>query len=54
MTRKITKTITSFGREIYNNNLLLDDALEQHIRLKGDTDVFKESTKPKVKKNHKL
>ena len=30
------KTIRSFGREIYNNDLSLDDALEQQIRLKDD------------------
>ena len=41
------KTIRSFGREIYKNDLLLDDALEQQIRLKDDIDIFKESTKPK-------
>ena len=41
------KTIRSFGREIYNNGLSLDDALEQQIRLKDDIDIFKESAKPK-------
>ena len=41
------KTIRSFGREIYNNDLSLDDALEQQIRLKDDIDIFKESAKPK-------
>ena len=41
------KTIRSFGREIYNNDLLLDDPLELKIRLKGDIDILKESTKPK-------
>ena len=40
-------TIRSFGREIYNNNLSLDYALEQQIRLKDHTDIFEESTKPK-------
>ena len=37
-----------FGRENYNNDLSLDDALEQQIRLKDDIDIFKDSTKPKV------
>ena len=41
------KTIRSFGREVYNNDLSSDDALEQQIRLKDDIDIFKESTKPK-------
>ena len=41
------KTIRSFGREIYNNDLSLDDALELQIRLKDDINIFKESTKPK-------
>ena len=35
------KTIRPFGREIYNNDLSLDNALEQQIRLKGDIDTFK-------------
>ena len=34
------KTIRSFGREIYNNDLSLDDALERKIRLKDDIDFF--------------
>ena len=41
------KAIRSFGREIYNNDLSLDDALEQQIRLKDSIDIFKESIKPK-------
>ena len=41
------KTIGSFGREIYNNDLSLDDALKQQIRLKNDIDIFKIFTKPK-------
>ena len=42
------KTIRSFGREIYNNNLSLDDAIEQQIILKGNNDkVFEETLKPK-------
>ena len=32
------KTIRSFGREIYNNDLSSDDALEQQIRLQNDID----------------
>ena len=49
------KTIRSFGREIFNNDLSLDDALEQPIILKDNTDIFKDSTKPKetVKKEKK-
>ena len=42
------KAIRSFGREVYNNYLSLDDALELQIRLKDDIDIFKESTKPKA------
>ena len=44
------KTRRSFGREIYNDNLSLDDALEQKI-----FGIFKESTRPKqpVKKEQK-
>ena len=44
-----------FGREIYDHNISLDDALEQQLRLKVDTNIFKESTKPKepVKKKIK-
>ena len=40
-------TIRSFGKEIYNNDLSLDDLIEQQMRLKDDINVFKESTKPK-------
>ena len=54
------KTIRSFEREIYNNDLSLDDVIEQQIRLKDYTDIYKtyntiESTKPKesVKKEKK-
>ena len=39
--------IRSFGREIYNNNLSLDNAFALQIRLKDDIDIFKESTKTK-------
>ena len=50
------KTIRSFEREIYNNHLSLDDALELQIRLKDDIDIFKESAKPKdsVRKEKKV
>ena len=50
------KTVTSFGREIYNNHLSLDDAVEQQIKLKDDINVFEKSTKPKesFKKEKKL
>ena len=42
------KTIKSFGREIYNNNLSLDDVTEQQMILKSNNDkIFKETTKPK-------
>ena len=41
------KTIRYFGREIYNNNLSLDDASKFQIILKDDIDIFKELTKPK-------
>ena len=40
------KTIRSLRREIYNNDLSLNDALEQQIRLKDDIDILKNSTKP--------
>ena len=40
------KTIRSLTREIYNNDLSLNDALEQQIRLKDDIDILKNSTKP--------
>ena len=41
------KTIRSFGREIYHNNLSLDDASKFQIILKDDIDIFNEFTKPK-------
>ena len=49
------KTKRSFGGEIYNNDLLFNDALEQQIRLKNDIDILKKSTKLKesVKKEKK-
>ena len=49
------QTKISLGREICHNDLSLDDALEQQIRLKDDIDIFKESRKPKesVKKKKK-
>ena len=47
------ETITSFGREIQNNDLSLDDPLELQIRSKGDIDILKESTKTKESENKK-
>ena len=49
------ETRRSFGREIYINDLSLDDALELQIRLKRHIDIFTESTKSKetVKKEKK-
>ena len=49
------KTIRSFERKICNNDLSLEDALEQQIRLKDGINVFKEYRKPKesVKKKKK-
>ena len=41
------KTIRFFWREIYNNDLSLDDALEQQIISKDDAEIFLKSTKPK-------
>ena len=41
------ETARSFGREMYNNDLSVDDTLEEQIRLKGDIDIFKEPAKPK-------
>ena len=41
------KTIRFFWREIYNNDLSLDDALEQQIISKNDVEIFLKSTKPK-------
>ena len=37
----------SFGREIYINDLSLDEAFELQIRLKKDIDISTESTKSK-------
>ena len=39
------KTITSFGREIYSDELTLEDALEEQINFKNEIDRFKESAK---------
>ena len=41
------KTIKSFRRKVYNNDLSLDDGLEQQVKLKNDSDIFRKSTKPK-------
>ena len=43
-----SKTILSFGREIYSGILTLNDALEEQINLKDEIDKFKESTKLKT------
>ena len=45
------KTIRYIGREIYSNDLYLDNALEQKIRLKDDIDLFKESVKKENRTN---
>ena len=44
-----------FARELYSNDLSLDEALEQQIKLKDYIEIFKESKKPKesVKKEKK-
>ena len=49
------KTIRSFGREIFNSDSSLDNALEQEITSKHDIYIFKEYTKPNelVKKKQK-
>ena len=36
-----------FARELYSNDLSLDEALEQKIKLKDYIEIFKESKKPK-------
>ena len=41
------EAIRSFGREIYNNYLSLDDALELQIILKDEINIFKEPAKLK-------
>ena len=41
------KTLRSFGREIHNNDLSLDDALEQQIKVKYDSGILEKFTKPK-------
>ena len=45
------KTIRSFEREIYGNDLSLDDVLEQKIRLKDGTDIFQKIKKALTLKN---
>ena len=49
------KVIKSSGREIYDNDSSLDDAIEEQMRFKDDIHIFKESAKPKesVKKRKK-
>ena len=44
---QISKSIRSFGRDIHNNDLSLDRALEQQIRVKDDVDNLELSAKPK-------
>ena len=50
------KTIRSFGREIYNGIITLNNAYEEQINLKSEIDKFKESTnqnpQTKKKKRH--
>ena len=45
-----------FAREIYNDDLTLEDALGEQINIKNEIDKFKKSTKPqnsnKKEKNH--
>ena len=50
----IFKIIRFFEREIYNDSVSLDDALEQQIRIKDEIDIFKESTKPQIKEKKAL
>ena len=45
------KTIRSFEREIYGNDLSLDDVLELQIRLKDGTDIFQKIKKALTLKN---
>ena len=49
------KTVKSFGSEIYKNDLSLNDAIQEQIRLKNYIDIFKQFTKPNetVKKEKK-
>ena len=44
------KTIISFGREIYNSVITLNDAFEEQINLKNEIDNFNEYTKLKKTK----
>ena len=46
---KSSKIMRSFRREMQNNNLSLDDALEQRIKIKDETDIFKKSMKQQIK-----
>ena len=47
------KAIRSFGRDIYNDFITLNDAFEEQINLKNETDHFNENTKPKKLKKKK-
>ena len=42
------KAIRYFRREIYNNKLTLEDALQEQIKFKNEIDKFKESTQRKT------
>ena len=48
------KTIKSFGREIYNDELTLEHAFEEQIKSQNEIDKFKESTKPQIKEKKVL
>ena len=40
--------IRSFGREIYNDEHTLEDALEEQMKFENEIDKFKEPTKRKT------
>ena len=48
------KTVRSFGREVYNDNLALDDAFDEQVTLKDKIDKFKEFMKPQINENREL
>ena len=47
------KQIRSFGREMYNGDIELNDALEEQITLKNEIDNFNQYTKSKSQQNKK-
>ena len=49
-----SKTVRSFGREVYNDNLALDDAFDEQVTLKDKIDKFKEFMKPQINENRQL